>query len=173
MASHSRRDTRTRRARPRDAVPEFGPRVNRTRRALPQVFDADGSDSLDRDEFVRLLSAILVSRCNGLRLIMHTEAGRGAMLEFARTEHSDENVSFILAAEKWIAMVVRDGPSSLVGSVEDESGRTSKPPPTTIADAPSHEQVMQGLSDIAETYLRTSSEQQVRFFVEFLDDALG
>ena len=142
-------------------------------RALPQVFDADHSNSLDRDEFVRMLSAILVSRCNGLKLIMHTEAGRGAMLEFARTEHSDENVSFILAAEKWIALAVHDSSSSPIGSAESDSGSTSEPAVAAIADAPSHEHVMRGLSDIAETYLRTSSEQQVRFFVEFLDDALG
>ena len=66
-----------------------------------EIFDSDHSGSLDKEEFMTMMKATFATKMNSLKLVMHTDSGREALLEFASSEFSDENVRFLRAAEEW------------------------------------------------------------------------
>jgi hypothetical protein len=65
------------------------------------IFDTEKKGSLTREEFRVMLRSMLGTRETTLKLLMKSEQGHQALMQFAQSEFSDENIQFIDAVDSW------------------------------------------------------------------------
>lgn len=65
------------------------------------IFDPDGSETLDRDEFASLISASVMSKLTHAEFVMKNTAAREVFEEHARHEFTEENGAFYQLINEW------------------------------------------------------------------------